>query len=43
MNMRQEIIESIAAFPPRPTASSDVIRMIQDPRVPSGKIAQAIE
>jgi len=43
MNKRQEIIESIAAVPPLPTASVEVIRMIQDPKVPSGRIAQAIE
>ncbi len=43
MNKRQEIIESIAAVPPLPTASAEVIRMIQDPKVPSGRIAQAIE
>ena len=43
MNKRQEIIESIAAVPPLPTASAEVIRMIQDPKVPSGKIAEAIE
>ena len=43
MNKRQEIIESIAAVPPLPTASAGVIRMIQDPKVPSGRIAQAIE
>jgi putative nucleotidyltransferase with HDIG domain len=43
MNKRQEIIESIAAVPPLPTASAEVIRMIQDPKVPSGRIAKAIE
>ena len=43
MNKRQEIIASIAAVPPLPTASAEVINLIRDPRVPSGKIAQAIE
>ena len=43
MNKRQEIIASIAAVPPLPTASAEVIQLIRDPRVPSGKIAQAIE
>jgi putative nucleotidyltransferase with HDIG domain len=43
MNKRHEIIESIAAVPPLPTASAEVIRMIQDPKVPSSRIAQAIE
>jgi len=43
MNKRQEIIASIASVPPLPTASAEVIQLIQDPKVPSGKIAQAIE
>jgi len=43
MNKRQEIIASIASVPPLPTASTEVIKLIRDPRVPSGKIAQAIE
>jgi HD-like signal output (HDOD) protein len=43
MSKREEIIASIASVPPLPTASAEVIRLIQDPRVPSGKIAQAIE
>lgn len=43
MNSRQEIIASIASVPPLPSASAEVIRLIRDPRVPSSKIAQAIE
>lgn len=43
MRKRQEIIESIASIPPLPTASAEVIRLIQDPKVPSARIAQAIE
>jgi HD-like signal output (HDOD) protein len=43
MSHREEIIASIASVPPLPSASAEVIRLIRDPRVPSGKIAQAIE
>ena len=43
MNKRQEIIESIASVPPLPSASTEVIRLLRDPKVPSARIAQAIE
>jgi HD-like signal output (HDOD) protein len=43
MSHREEIIAGIASVPPLPSASAEVIRLIRDPRVPSGKIAQAIE
>jgi len=43
MSKRQEIIASISSVPPLPTASTEVIRLIRDPDVPSAKIAQAIE
>ena len=43
MSKREEIIESIASVPPLPTASAEVIRLLQDPEVPSSKIAQAIQ
>ncbi len=43
MRKRREIIESIASVPPLPSASAEVIQLIQDPKVPSSRIAQAIE
>jgi putative nucleotidyltransferase with HDIG domain len=43
MNAREEIIATIASVPPLPTASAEVIRLIQDPKAPSSRIAQAIE
>ncbi len=43
MRKRREIIESIASVPPLPAASAEVIRLIQDPKVPSARIARAIE
>lgn len=43
MSRREEIIASIASVPPLPTASTEVIRLVRDPNVPSAKIAQAIE
>jgi HD-like signal output (HDOD) protein len=43
MSKRETIIASVASAPPLPTASIEVIRLIQNPDVPSVKIAQAIE
>lgn len=43
MSKREDIIAGIAAVPPLPSASTEVIRLIRDPRVPSSRIAQAIE
>jgi len=43
MSKRDEIISRIASVPPLPSASTEVIRLVQDPNAPSGEIARAIE
>ncbi len=43
MSKREEIMAKMASVPPLPSASIEVIRLVQDPDIPSGEIAQAIE
>lgn len=43
MSQREQIMARIGSVPPLPSASTEVIRLLRDPRAPSAKVAQAIE